>query len=150
MKGVFSPGDRVHVTPFGKAIVREARNGGCYLVEVKGRSMVVDGDRLTAADPPRKTRPSRPQPVEPAPVQRAAAPAGASLDLHGKTVDEALDALDAFLSDALLDGASEVRVIHGRSGGKLRAAVHRRLKIIASVRSFRIDPRNEGLTIVTF
>jgi DNA mismatch repair protein MutS2 len=73
-----------------------------------------------------------------------------SVDLHGLTTVEALDALDAFLNDALLAAATEARVIHGRSGGVVRAAVHARLSQLTSVRSFRIDPRNAGVTIVTF
>jgi DNA mismatch repair protein MutS2 len=61
---------------------------------------------------------------------------------------DALDALDAFLNDALLAGAAEVRVIHGRSGGKLKAAVDARLRQLPSIRGFRVDPRNAGVTIV--
>jgi DNA mismatch repair protein MutS2 len=143
----FGPGASVHVTPFGNGVVREVRNGGRYLIEVKGRAMVVHASQLSPADPPRKTRRALPgeailaQGTDAKPV---------SLDLHGKTVQEALDVLDAFLSDALLDGAGEARVIHGRSGGKLRAAVHGRLKLIAAVRHFRLDPANAGVTIVTF
>ena len=45
----FRPGDHVHVASFGKGVVREVRNGGRYLVELKGRSMVVTGSQLTAA-----------------------------------------------------------------------------------------------------
>ncbi len=45
----FRPGDHVHVASFGKGVVREVRNGGRYLVELKGRSMVVTGSQITAA-----------------------------------------------------------------------------------------------------
>ena len=45
-------------------------------------------------------------------------------------------------------GLAEARVIHGRSGGRLKAAVHGRLKTMPSVRAFRLDPRNPGVTIV--
>lgn len=65
------------------------------------------------------------------------------------TVDEAVAALDAVVNDAVLAGHAEVRVIHGRSGGRLRAAVHARLKQLSVVRAFRIDPANEGVTIAT-
>jgi DNA mismatch repair protein MutS2 len=72
------------------------------------------------------------------------------LDLHGKTTAEALEALDAFLNDALLAGGGDARIIHGRSGGRLKAAVHARLRQVVSVRGFRLDPRNPGVTIVRF
>ena len=43
----FQAGDPVHVALFGKGTVREARNGGRYLVDVKGANSVgvaLDGD----------------------------------------------------------------------------------------------------------
>ena len=75
--------------------------------------------------------------------------ASTSLDLHGMTVEEAVTALDAFLNEALLAGHAEVRVIHGRSGGRLQAAVHARLKQLSVVHHSRLDPANPGVTIVT-
>ena len=59
-----------------------------------------------------------------------------------------MDAAAAFLNDALLTGVAEVRIIHGRSGGKLRASLHAQLKRIASIRSYAVDPRNAGVTVV--
>ena len=156
----FVAGDRVHVAALGTAVVREARNGGRYLIELKGRSMVVAGSQLEPA-PERpvakhhraakrqptnaKRHPTKTSATDPA---LGASTRSRSLDLHGKTVLEALDALDSFLNDALLDGADNVRVIHGRSGGKLKAAVHGRLAELTSVRAFRVDPGNPGVTIV--
>ena len=43
----FAPGDPVHVAALGKGIVREVRNAGRYLVELRGRSVVVAGSQLT-------------------------------------------------------------------------------------------------------
>ena len=148
----FVAGDRVHVATLGTGIVREARNGGRYLIELKGRSMVVAGSQLERAPEGRaakhraaKRQPTKTSGTDPAP---GTSTRSRSLDLHGKTVPEALDALDSFLNDALLDGADEVRVIHGRSGGKLKAAVHGRLAELPSVSAFRLDPANPGVTIV--
>ena len=128
-------GDRVHVARIGTGVVREARNGGRYLVEIKGRSMVVTGAQLERAGP-----------TDPPPETRR----GPSLDLHGKTVVESLELLDTFLNEAILDGHTEVAVVHGRSGGRIKVAVHKRLRETSAVRSFRLDPRNPGVTIVTF
>jgi len=147
----FRPGDRVQVAALGKGIVREARNGGRYLVEIKGRSMVVDGSQLAAAEPARAPRRGKAsvKDGDAAGDVGPAATAARSLDLHGSTVQEGLDALDAFLNTALLAGHAEVQIIHGRSGGKLKAAVHARLTLLPSIRNFRLDPRNPGVTIVT-
>jgi dsDNA-specific endonuclease/ATPase MutS2 len=66
------------------------------------------------------------------------------------TTGEAVAALDAFLNEAILAAHAEVRVIHGRSGGRVKSAVHARLRQIGSVRTFRLDPRNPRVTIVCF
>src|SRR5262245_33083502 len=147
----FAVGDHVHIARIGTGVVREVRNGGRYLVEVKGRSMVVSGDHLESArsiSPKRKAIPSRDSPDTAS--RRRAGGNPPSLDLHGKTVPESLDALDAFVNDAILDGHAEVAIVHGRSGGRVKAAVHERLRETSAVRSFRLDPRNPGVTIVTF
>ena len=49
---------------------------------------------------------------------------------------------------AILAGHGRLRVIHGRSGGRLRGALHRQLHGLPSVRAFRLDPANDGVTIV--
>ena len=143
----FVAGDRVHVATLGTGIVREVRNGGRYLIELKGRSMVVAGSQLEPAQERRVTKRPPARTSDSGLPEAPAAPSRA-LDLHGKTVLEAVDALDAFLNDALLDGCADVRVIHGRSGGKVKAAVHGRLAQLSAVRAFRVDPANPGVTVV--
>lgn len=144
----FRTGDAVQVEGFGKGVVREVRNRGKYLVEVKGRAMEVTVSQLSAI----ARKPSRRDSQRPVadPTRDPAEGRGASvtIDLHGHTVDEAVAALDGCLNDALLAGAAEIRVIHGRSGGRVKVAVHRRLGAFTSVRRFRVDLQNPGVTIV--
>ena len=144
----FAPGDRVHIARLGTGVVREARNGDRYVIELKGRTMIVEGAQMERAEPERTKSRRKPEPSE-SPEAEGALPASASLDLHGKTVEEALAALDEFLNEALLASHAEVRIIHGRSGGRIRDAVHTRLRELPPVRSFRVDPRNPGVTIAT-
>lgn len=155
----FEAGDGVHVAHFGKGVVIEARNGGRYLVDVKGKPMVVREAEMAPVEAPKRARRAvAPVATPPVAGSESAAPpdagasthAAASIDLHGRTAAEAEADLDTFLSDALLAGHAEVRVIHGRSGGRVKAAVHARLKQLPSVRAIRVDPRNEGVTIVSF
>ena len=146
----FAAGDPVHVRLLGKGVVREARNGGKYLVEIKGTSLVVVGDQLEAID---RLKAPRKQPREPAaPIDERSTPAGVVpvIDLHGMTTIEAEQAVEQFINDALLEGAREAHVIHGRSGGRLKSAVHARLRQLPPVRGYKLDPRNAGVTIVTF
>jgi DNA mismatch repair protein MutS2 len=142
---LYAPGDRVHIATLGTGVVREVRNGGRYLVELKGQSVVVAASQLERV-PDRHSRTRRPR--EPDPPPQAVASSRLTLDLHGKSAAEAVDALDRVLNDALIAGAAEVRIIHGRSGGTLRAAVHARLQELPSIGGFRLDPRNPGVTLV--
>lgn len=75
------------------------------------------------------------------------------INLLGKTVDEALSALDKYLDDAYLAHLPSVRVVHGKGTGALRSAVHSHLKRLKYVKEFRLGEYGEGdagVTIVTF
>jgi DNA mismatch repair protein MutS2 len=144
----FAPGDEVHVTALGKGVVREARNGGRYLVELKGRSVVAHESQLTFVAAAKRAAAHANTPATSDWSSPARSHVPLSLDLHGMTGEEAIAALDAYLNDALLAGHPEVTVIHGRSGGTLKRAVHARLKQLHTIRAFRVDPLNPGLTIV--
>ena len=146
----FAAGDAVQ-TPLGKGVVAEVRNHGRLLVTLEQRAVVFDESQVTLAPAPKKSK--RPRAAEPASRPESFKPGRGQqsrreIDLHGLTVEEALEAVERALNQALLDDVAELRVIHGRSGGRLRAALHQRLPAIPSVRAFRIDPRNAGVTIV--
>lgn len=146
----FEPGDHVHVAVFGKGVVREIRNTGRYLVEVQGRAMLVAASQLTAIERRKRRRKgSEDAASNGVPASPARPHAPRSIDLHGMTAEEAVAALDTFLDEAILAGIDEVRVIHGRSGGRLKSAVHDRLKVFRAIRGYRLDPANPGVTIVT-
>ena len=75
------------------------------------------------------------------------------INLLGKTVDEAISALDKYLDDAYLAHLPSVRVVHGKGTGALRSAVHGHLKRLKYVKEFRLGEYGEGdagVTIVTF
>ncbi len=139
-------------TPLGKGVVREVRTNGRLLVVVAGRNILVDGADVRLM--PAVKAPSRRRSVDS--VTHDSRDDASSrvtpreVDLHGFVVEDALARAVSAINDALLEGASHVRLIHGRSGGRIRAALHRHLRDIPTVRSFRLDPSNEGVTIVTF
>lgn len=156
----FLPGADVQ-SPFGKGVVRDVRNNGRVLVEVQGRTILMEARALTPLTAPPRSRRRPPAREADAPADGVgtfgAAPPGFSgpaargvreVDLHGLTVEEALVRVEHVLDGALRDDVAELRVIHGRSGGRLRGALHRHLAAITSVRAFALDPRNEGVTVV--
>ena len=69
-----------------------------------------------------------------------------AVDLHGFTIPEALARVAAALSDALLTDAVALRLTHGRSGGRIRVALHAHLRALGC--RFRPDPTNPGVTLV--
>ena len=73
-----------------------------------------------------------------------------SIDLHGMTVPEALTALPEFLDRAIRAGVTRVEIIHGISGGRLRAAVRSYLAGMPAVMCAAPDDRNPGVTVVYF
>lgn len=77
----------------------------------------------------------------------------AEINLLGKTTDEAIAVLDKYLDDAYLAHLNNVRVVHGKGTGALRAAVHNHLKRTKYVKEYRLGEYGEGdagVTIVTF
>ncbi|WP_310604298.1 endonuclease MutS2 [Anaerosporobacter sp.] len=76
-----------------------------------------------------------------------------SVNLIGKTTDEAIPELDKYLDDAYLAHLPQVTVIHGRGTGALKNAVHQHLKKLKYVASYRLGTFGEGdhgVTIVEF
>lgn len=82
-----------------------------------------------------------------------AATISSEINLLGKTVDEAVAELDKYLDDAYMSGVHQVRVIHGKGTGALRAGIHSYLKRQKHVKSYRLGVFGEGeagVTIVEF
>ena len=75
--------------------------------------------------------------------------ASAEIDLRGKTSDEAVAELDAFIDAAIMGRLAGVTIIHGKGTGALRQAVHARLKQTKGIKSFRLGRFGEGEMGVT-
>ena len=82
-------------------------------------------------------------------ISRDAAAVPMSLDVRGKTVEEALLDIDRYLEEAAYAGFSEVTVIHGKGTGALRAGLRRELKNHPRIKSMRDGRYGEGENGVT-
>jgi len=74
--------------------------------------------------------------------------ASVSVKLLGMYADEAIDTVDKFLSDAMVNNLSEVQIIHGTGGGVLAKVVTDYLKRHPKIEKFYRMPGNLGITVV--
>lgn len=77
----------------------------------------------------------------------------ARLDLRGKRYEEAMEELDSFIDQALLNNMAQVDIIHGIGTGVIREGVAKYLRRHKHVKSFGYAPQNaggSGATIVIF
>jgi len=155
----FPVGSAVAVVSLQKhGCVLELLPGGRYRVAVGALTMVCQEAQLeTVSHSKKQQRRERDAPARSAePFAAPQVPREAdttrfqSIDLHGMTVPEALAALPVFLDHAIRAGLTSVKIIHGISGGRLRAAVRRYLAGMPAVTCAAPDDRNPGVTIAYF
>ena len=70
------------------------------------------------------------------------------IDLHGYTVQEAIETLEKTIDRAILSNVRQLNVIHGLGSGKIKDAVHKYLHNFKHISSFRLSVNNPGVTIV--
>jgi DNA mismatch repair protein MutS2 len=74
-----------------------------------------------------------------------------TLDLRGKTADEALQSVQKYLDDAYLLRIKEVSILHGKGEGILRRVIREYLSSVNEVISFedeQLDRGGSGITKV--
>ncbi len=74
------------------------------------------------------------------------------LDIRGMRAEEVIPRLDQYVDEAILLGASELHILHGKGGGVLREIVRNHLKQYKEVDAMRdehADRGGAGITIVT-
>ena len=73
------------------------------------------------------------------------------LDVRGMRADEALNQVQYFIDDAILVGASQVRILHGKGNGILRQLIRQYLGSIPNVTNYRdehVQFGGAGITVV--
>ena len=69
---------------------------------------------------------------------------GMEIDLRGQRAEDALDALDRYISNASMAGLPFVRIIHGKGTGRLRQVIREALKLNSEVKNFEEGGDKEG------
>lgn len=73
------------------------------------------------------------------------------LDVRGLRTDEAINQVQYFIDDAILVGAGQVKILHGKGNGILRTMIRQYLNSVPNVQSFRdehVQFGGAGITIV--
>lgn len=73
------------------------------------------------------------------------------IDIRGERLNDALDIVSRFIDDALMVGATQLRILHGKGSGVLKEEIRKYLKTIPSVERFTDEDvrlGGSGITIV--
>jgi len=73
------------------------------------------------------------------------------LDVRGMRADEAVSRVAAFIDEAVMVGAFEVKILHGKGNGILRHVVREYLQtvdIVSNIHDEHVDFGGAGITVV--
>mgnify|MGYP003356804461 FL=1 len=145
-------GDDILVTSYGQrgTLVKQLKDGR-WEAQVGLIKMTLAEQEFNLLKTEKEQQPKRKQ----VNVVKRANTAGpkARLDLRGKRYEEAMEELDAFIDQALLNNMAQVDIIHGIGTGVIREGVTKYLRRNKHVKSFGYAPQNaggSGATIVIF
>lgn len=144
-------GDRVEVTNLGTVGVLLEKPAGKKRVKIRMGEKEVSVSvsvlaGLPAGDEQGEAATSRAEQSAGArrSVSTGSGEASTAVDVRGRTAEDAREALVACLDQALLDGVSIVRIIHGHGTGRLKQVLRDYLKDSPYVSAFRPGERPEG------
>ncbi len=124
------------------------------ILSLKGKEATIIVDGLKMRVPLRDLKQITPETKLPKPkppkVTSSVEKSGASVSIKllGMFGDEAIEKVDKFLSDALVNGLGEVEIIHGTGSGILAKLVTEYLQSHPKIQRFYRVPGNLGATIV--
>lgn len=144
---VFEPGDSVRILSLNQEGVVAQDWDERLLVSVGSMKVMVE-----KSDVRREARAAKDTRGEARHGQtriEAAARVSSSLDVRGKRFVEAEPLVERWIDDALLAGASPLRLVHGKGTGLLGRGLQEHLRDHPAVKSLRYGNEEEGSTGVT-
>lgn len=125
-------------------IISEPDSSGRVLVDWNGIRLRVSVQELLPGNG------SAPEEIKPGITKiNVESDAGIEIDLRGMRALEAVEMVDRYLSDAVMKGFTQVRIIHGKGTGVLKRDIGKYLSNHDSVNKFRLGDLNEGGSGVT-
>lgn len=141
------PGDTVVIRSIGEGEVLEVNKNNVLVKSgmLKTRVKMSDLRLIKKKEPPKQSKPSLLYRTS----SKADSDISTEIDLRGKTVDEALHDLSLFIDKCVLLNLHEIRIIHGKGTGALRAAVQEDLRRHPNIADYRLGVYGEGENGVT-
>lgn len=140
-------GDAVIIRGVGEGEILEIKNNNILVKSGIIKTRVKLSDIMLTEK--KKTKNVNPQRNLYRTSSRADADVKTEIDMRGQTVDEALGNLGIFIDKCVLNGISEICIIHGKGTGALRSAVHEELRHHPNILEYRLGKYGEGENGVT-
>ncbi len=144
----FDHGDTVRIISFNQeGKISQLLSGKRAKVDIGNVSTIVEFRNLEKLNRSSKGKVSgRPANYDTSPPPSALTP---EIHLRGMTVEEAIETLGRFIDNAVVNGLTQIYVIHGKGTGKLRRTLSEWLKSHREVKGIRLGDWNEGGAGVT-
>ena len=140
-------GDDIIVTAYGQrgTLTSQAKNGN-WEAQVGLIKMSLKADEFTLVRAQAEAQQPKKKQINVVKKAKKTSSDGprARLDLRGKRYEEAMQELDAFIDQALLNNMSQVDIIHGIGTGVIRDAVTKYLRRHRHVKNFEYAPQSAG------
>jgi len=144
-------GDTVELLKLGtKASVIAINKDGTYQLQAGIMKLTAKADEiyLLENNNPYKEKTKHVRPAHSGREMNTAAPM-TEVDLRGMDTIEAVCVLDNYIDSAMRSGLKQIRIIHGKGTGAVRAAVHQALKKNKFIKTYRLGVYGEGENGVT-
>lgn len=138
-------GDDIIVTAYGQrgTLINQTKNGK-WEVQVGLIKMMLKEDEFSLVKVQEEAQKPKKKQVHVVKKSKKSAGPRARLDLRGKRYEEAMQELDEFIDQALLNNIAQVDIIHGIGTGVIREGVAKYLSRNKHVKSFGYAPQNAG------
>ena len=138
-------GDDIIVTAYGQrgTLINHTKNGK-WEVQVGLIKMMLKEDEFSLVKVQEEAQKPKKKQVHVVKKSKKSAGPRARLDLRGKRYEEAMQELDEFIDQALLNNIAQVDIIHGIGTGVIREGVTKYLSRNKHVKSFGYAPQNAG------
>lgn len=138
-------GDDIIVTAYGQrgTLINQTKNGK-WEVQVGLIKMMLKEDEFSLVKVQEEAQKPKKKQVHVVKKSKKSAGPRARLDLRGKRYEEAMQELDEFIDQALLNNIAQVDIIHGIGTGVIREGVTKYLSRNKHVKSFGYAPQNAG------